>query len=427
MEQQGAPPSSAYRQGVAEWSGPPTGFDEAGSCPACGIHGGACEGACGGEDDCGRLYHCLEHDGQLWFRGDFLLWWTKSANLVPLVTTSDEVDFGILGYDTTKVLFGGDGVGPGARAGGRFTLGYSLSQCQDSSIEATYLFLGNRAATFSQTSAAGDPLLARPYYDLNNDVPDQTALLIAYPDVAINSKITAALSNELQSFEILSRQAIFRECGHRLDFLFGYRYGRFSERLAIDTLFTAGDSSYLYPAGNKVQMSDVFSADNEFHGVDLGIAAKTDYDRWSLECLAKLALGATRSRVSIYGLTNLKDPDTGEETTTPGGLLAQTTNIGRYTRNEFSAIPELGLNVGYNVTPRLKATCGYSVIYLSQVARPGDQIDANKDTTSTNVKVNVNSSQSGGGDLTGVPSPGYRFVTTDFWAQGLTFGLDYRF
>ena len=36
-------------------------------------------------------------------------------------------------------------------------------------------------------------------------------------------------------------------------------------------------------------------------------------------------------------------------------------------------------------------------------------------------------SQLSGGDLTGVPSPQHRFITTDFWAQGLSFGLDYRF
>ena len=74
----------------------------------------------------------------------------------------------------------------------------------------------------------------------------------------------------------------------------------------------------------------------------------------------------------------------------------------------------------------MKATFGYSLLYLSQVARPGDQIDASGQAAgSTNV--NVNPSQLSGGDLTGVPSPQHRFITTDFWAQGLSFGLDYRF
>ena len=50
------------------------------------------------------------------------------------------------------------------------------------------------------------------------------------------------------------------------------------------------------------------------------------------------------------------------------------------------------------------------------VARPGDQIDRN-----------INTSQLPPGDLSGIASPEMSFVTSDFWAQCLSFGLDYRF
>ena len=44
-----------------------------------------------------------------------------------------------------------------------------------------------------------------------------------------------------------------------------------------------------------------YPAGNEFHGAELGIAAQTRCHRWSLEGLAKLALGGTRSRVTVNG------------------------------------------------------------------------------------------------------------------------------
>jgi Putative beta barrel porin-7 (BBP7) len=40
----------------------------------------------------------------------------------------------------------------------------------------------------------------------------------------------------------------------------------------------------------------------------------------------------------------------GATVTTPGGLYALPGNIGHYTHDEFSVVPELGINVGYQVT-----------------------------------------------------------------------------
>ena len=72
--------------------------------------------------------------------------------------------------------------------------------------------------------------------------------------------------------------------------------------------------------------------------------------------------------------------------------------------------------LGYDLTCRLKATVGWSFLYWSSVMRPGDQIDTN-----------VNPSQLPPGTLSGIPSPQFKPVMTDFWAQGLSIGLDYRY
>jgi hypothetical protein len=327
-----------------------------------------------------------------------------------------------LGQDTT-ILFGG-ATNPGSQAGARFTLSFSSDPCQESALEATYLFLGEKGVNFSQTSANGDPILARPFFNVDTSLQD--AVQIAFPDVAINSQLSASLTNEFQSFELLGREALVREGWRRIDVLYGYRYSRFAERLGISHTFTSGPDNLQVPEGTLVQGSDVFAAGNEFNGLELGISGQAQYYRWSLEGLAKIALGGTRSQATINGSTTITVP--GEDAvTTPGALLAQPTNIGTYSQTNFTAIPEVGLTAGLQLTPRLKATVGYSLIYWSRVVRPGDLIDAGRVAGSPDVLVNVNPTQFSGGDLVGVPAPQARFITTDFWTQGLSFGLDCRF
>ena len=92
--------------------------------------------------------------------------------------------------------------------------------------------------------------------------------------------------------------------------------------------------------------------------------------------------------------------------------------MGTHDSQQFSVMPEIGFTLGYDLTPRLKATAGYTLLYWSNVARPGDQIDLNVDS----------------GQLpSGTPQPGpfsrpeFTLHTSDFWAQGLNLGLDYRF
>ena len=99
-----------------------------------------------------------------------------------------------------------------------------------------------------------------------------------------------------------------------------------------------------------------------------------------------------------------------------GGLLALPTNIGRYSRDSFAIVPELGLKVGYNFTDRLRGFVGYDVLYASNVVRPGDQVDTF-----------VNSSFLPPGPGVGAPLPRFQFRQTDFWAQGVSFGLEWRY
>jgi hypothetical protein len=397
-------------------------YGDEGICEECG-NGEGCQ--CEGNQNCdfSNPWTCglgsLFGRDRFWFRSEYLLWWDKSANLPALATTSPQGtaydQAGVLGQTGTTVLFGGS-VDPGGSSGARLTLGYWLSDCHDLGVEATCLFFGNKAAVFDETSQ-GDPIIARPFYNMQTGAQDSS--VIAYNNQPGETRVQSGSidirdGSELDSVEVLLRQVLLQGCGRQLDFLFGYRYGRFTENLSIDssTTFAGG---FLTPDGTTSQVSDLFATSNEFNGAEVGFAAKTHYCCFSMELLGKLAVGSTQSSVNINGSTVVTEPNQ-QPVTYKGGMLALPTNSGSYQQNNFTVIPELGLTLGYDVTCRLKATLGYTMMYWSRIARPGDMVDTN-----------LNPSQFPPGTLSGIPSPQFKFTTTDFWAQGISAGLDYRF
>jgi hypothetical protein len=132
-----------------------------------------------------------------------------------------------------------------------------------------------------------------------------------------------------------------------------------------------------------------------------------------VDLLGKIALGNTRSNVRIAGSSLITEDN--ESVSYEGGFLAQRTNIGSYSHDTFAVVPELGINVGYQINPCWRATLGYTFIYWSQVARAGDQIDRdlNPDLLPPEQQA-----------VTTHLRPEYNLSYTDFWAQGLTVGLE---
>ena len=85
-------------------------------------------------------------------------------------------------------------------------------------------------------------------------------------------------------------------------------------------------------------------------------------------------------------------------------------------------MPEIGVNVGYRLTPQATVFLGYSFLYVSNVARPGEQINRNINPTQT-----VSYGNDRPVSPVGPAQPTFSFSTTDFWAQTLSVGLAYRF
>jgi hypothetical protein len=349
----------------------------------------------------------------LWLRAEYLMWWTKALGLPPLVTTSPlgtppdkagELGRSLeLGMDETNL---GD-----VRSGGRVTLGAWLVADHWIGLETSFLFLGQQGESYRATSEQF-PILARPFFNVLTGEGD--AFLVAHRDF-LSGSVTVAAENEFLGSESLLRVALVDDDSFHLHGLFGYRFAHLKDRLRISqTSAWTVDDGFIYEGTTK-QLWDEFAAKNQFHGGTLGLAIQLRRPRWFLNATGKASLGSTFSTVWIDGSTTTTVPGAGSATDN-SGLLALGTNLGKHNRSGFSVIPEAEVTLGYNVTSSFQVFLGYQFLYWSGVARPGDQID-----------LSLNPSQFPPGTLDGPVRPAFPGKTSGFWAQGLNFGLEWRF
>ena len=336
---------------------------------------------------------------RFWANAEYLLWWTKGDHLPPLVTTgpANAPLPGALGALGTTTLFGGNvGNNNDPVSGGRFALGLWLDCTQACGFETEYFFLGNHSNNFTATStgAAGTIVLARPFTDAISGLPN--VQFVAFPGVA-GGTISVTSDSRFQSiggnflFDLCSilpqsRGATSDNChgaanGYRVNVIGGFRYFDLRERLRIDeTRQVLANAPAL--VGNSIVAFDQFDTSNQFFGGQLGVRAEVWWDRWFVNAAGKIGLGDNRQTVDITGSTSVTAPGAGAAVRS-GSLLALPSNIGHRTRDQFTVVPELNINVGYQLTHNLRLFAGYTFLDWNQVVRPGTVIDTVVNPTRT--------------------------------------------
>src|SRR5205823_5615281 len=113
-----------------------------------------------------------------------------------------------------------------------------------------------------------------------------------------------------------------------------------------------------------------------FLGGQLGNRFGFRRGRLQIDGYWKVAVGWAHESVDAGGATVLTGPVPPAGRSVPGGLLVVPTNggAGRRAVDDLAIVPELGVNLGYDVTNWLRLTAGYSALYWSRVVRPGSQI-----------------------------------------------------
>jgi hypothetical protein len=438
-------------------------------CTVCG------DGVCGGQ---GCLGGCGFGSRPVFYaRGEYLLWAFDGMNVPALVVSSNDEIFDL----DDPIIFGNStNALDDARSGARITLGYWLDDYGQLGIEGDYITFGDENLDFVAGQGPtgiqnAPPFIGRPFFNMFPFDDDGDPLTPDVPGPAVEEVDTQNLSgsvavhieSQFQSAGLHIRRNLCciagcntdcgdgvacgsgvgcgscTSCGGRpgpgcpmcplvgkacdrffrggtrhVDMIYGVRWAQLKEQLNVTedlvSLIDRGDT----PAGTTFDIHDNFATSNEFMGGEIGWIVDWERRRWSLELMSKLAIGNTRQQVNISGVNNTTQPGQATETFTDHGLLVQPSNAGTYNRNEFSVIPQIGLTGGYQVTQRLRLTAGYTLLYWTRVARPGDQISLDVDARQLPPPTP---------DLDlSVVRPQFVFRDTDIWAHGLNAGIDYR-
>jgi hypothetical protein len=369
------------------------------------------DGACG---CCSQCSKCYDTFGSV----EFLMWWGRGTSLPPLVTTSlpgtARADAGILGLDSTSILFGDELATQKLQGGGRITAGIWLDPDHNVALGGRFFGLGGDTTRYSIASDGGptDPIIARPFFNaLLNGQED--AFLVSFPGETSGSLSANVTTNNIIGFDAFTEIMVSRDCLRRVDLVAGYQFFRLDDVLNVSSSSTFIDiNDPLF--GTQVDVRDQFRARNQFHGGQVGLRGRMARGMWSLNVLGVLGIGNMNQQVDINGDTVVTTG--GVPSTTDGGILAQPTNSGTYSRNKFAFLPQLTTNLHYHVNPNLSFHIGYNILWISDIATSAQQIDRQ-----------VNPSQFLGGALVGPARPEFAFRDSDYWLQGINWGMNWDF
>lgn len=351
-------------------------------------------GGCGGCDQCKTC-------GNYWFDSD-ILFWSRRGQAPPALAATNTLPAG-------EILFGASTVGDDLRVGGRFELGGYLHYDQMDSINGRFWSLGQAQVVFDSGDLDPTVSVIRPFID----VEDGSVTFNQEIGLPINNiggstgSMRVVMDANVWGGDVLWRHRYYRSCNAKADILFGYHGSRVDEDIVIDQSFSN--------SGVQFDGRDIFSAKNDFHGVVLGLQVVSHQGPWTIDMLAKIALGDMHQRVYVDGWETRDDGVT-EETTT-GSLLALPTNIGRGERNKFAVVPELAIESRWQCRENVELTAGYTYVFWSDVMQAGELIDRT-----------INGSQTSGGALNGVrrPAPPV-FQDGTYWVHGFNLGLTWTY
>jgi Putative beta barrel porin-7 (BBP7) len=283
---------------------------------------------------------------------DYILWWTERDHAVPPPAPASRDD------TPNPAMPPGMDFGALLRNGLRGELGMWLDAQQTCAVEAGAFSVDNRSPGYQgETGTVG---------------------------------MQTQLHNELWGADVQARVEICRGTWAHFDLLAGFQYLSLDEGLNL----LEGDSIA------DVITFDQFGAHNRFYGGQLGGEMVLHSEKCSVDFWGKVALGVNDETIDVAGATFAGGQ------TFAGGILASPALIGSHHHDPFAVLPQFGVNFGYEITQHMRATAGYTFLYLSEVARPGSQIDA----------------------LLATPRPSaFIFQGSSFWAQGLNLGVEFRF
>ncbi len=437
-----SPYASAYPAPATH--GVPVPDHEVGEVPDDGGPGGLTKGCLDGPpaDKC-----------QFYARGEYLLWKVDNAALPPLLanvpagmvsvffqtlsnvaptTQNFQVNLPLLAT-TNFGIPGGNTVAYNEQSGGRLTVGYWVEPCL--ALELSGFFLSPKNIDFNNNT--GTTPLSFPTSFVNTTIAVPTGnnggppLTTTSPAITLQSNFQATIhgtsSTEMYGGEFDGRCQKLCIGPVAFDGLVGLRYINLQEGLDtletvnltaptgitnINTATTPQNLTAVFTVPTIVFADDIRTR-NQFYGAQVGCSFRACWGCWTLDGWGKLGVGDMHQAVDLLGF-HTGDPF---GLVPRGGLLSQAPDFGHHERDRCAFVPETNFNLGYKVCPNCRLFVGYSFMWLSSVARPGDQTQFTTSTATVTI---------GGTPQTiSVANPGFRFNSTDVWVQGCNFGVEF--
>lgn len=356
---------------------------------------------------------CYDSVNNVWFEIEYLYWKIQDApKIIPLVEES------FLNDSSSRIVLGDQRITSKWRSGARFTLGFWFDDVQCYGVEANYFFLGEATAkkkVFSD-GLLGSPFLAFPFIDSESGA--DASLNIAFPG-SYSGLANLRVSNQLNGAELNGISHFYCCNGWDIDLLGGFRYLNFSEHLRFHT-----NSPYINASlANIYFTNDKFILDSNFYGAQIGANFNYNCSDLLFNFRAKIAFGAIMQSSKVHGEFVLNDfTDFVTVQRYESGFLAYPSNSGHRKKTRFSVIPEVNLNIGYQISDGFSLLVGYNFLYVTNVLRASKQL-SNK----------INPTQSALLEFTPTPvlvgegEPKGHLRSSSLWVQGLNVGFEFQF
>lgn len=369
-----------------------------------------------------------------WTDVDFLLWFVPSQTVRgPLLTSGPPASLGVLGAIGTTVQAGQQNLGYGVFTGFNIHTGWFWDDCRRYGTEIGGFMTETRTnSTTLASDSTGQPLIARPFINAANG--QQAALLVSFPTYASGSA-TVYSNSKSYGAEVSAVTNLFRsspdDCGscrwlNDANLYAGFRYLSMEEELRISSSSnilagnTAPFDGKTYNGPVTIEVEDRYRTANRFYGGQIGLKSAIYCGAWTVKSRLSAAVGLMHQEVTVDGFSTLTNAAAGTRSVVPGGLYANSMNIGKYTNDEFGFIPEVGLSLGRQWTSWFSTHVGYNFLYINRVARPGDQY-----VTNVNPAVIPTNFGYGVGGVVPVPNP--IISQSDYFLQGVSLGFTVRY
>jgi hypothetical protein len=365
---------------------------------------------------------------RFWARGEYMLWSIRGDHLpLPWAATgaAGKPGAGAVGNPTTGVLIGPD-LTYKFVSGGKLWLGFWLDRDATVGLDGSGFCLESHTihANAYSNRTNGAPVIARPFFNELTGLQD--AQIVTGPADALGGRYLGGVNlfsdSRTWGGELNLRFNLGRGTIGSLDLVSGFRYLGMKDELRSDNTSvvlapgTVGFGGVPAPAPDIVSVRDFLVTWNNFYGGQVGFDGRIERGPWVLDAGARVGLGGNEEHLQAVGRSLLTDP-AGVNKYLPGGLFVpqDQLNLGRC---QLGFMSEINLRLGYRLNEHWIVSAGYTYLYWGNLIRPGSQLSTAIDPRQVPTSLSY---------LSGFPAGTMQLHATEFWAQGLTFGLECRY